>query len=273
MRNLIKFILANHFLILFVLIEFLAILLVVQHNQFHRARFVNLTRNISGGMYQRVDKLDTYFSLREVNESLSRENTMLKNLLARGEFDLGVDTSSSGSGIQQFLHIQAKVINNSVNKQHNYITLNKGRLHGIEPEMAVICDDGVVGVVKGVSEHFSTAISLLNVNLRISAKIKNNNYFGSINWNGKSDRILMLNEIPHHVKLQAGDTIVTSGYSVIFPEGVPIGVIERFEMKDGNFFDIYVRLIPEFRQLKYVHVVSNLMKDEQLLIEKSTQDD
>ena len=139
--------------------------------------------------------------------------------------------------------------------------------------MAVVSPNGIVGVVNGVSKRFSTVMSLLNTDLHISAKIKKNNYFGSLSWDGKNYREAILYEIPHHVPVSKGDTIITSGFSTIYPEGVLIGTIKDFEVKGGNFYEITVRLSTDFKNLTYVNLVSNLRKEEQIELEEQLEYD
>jgi rod shape-determining protein MreC len=236
---------------------------------------VGVFQNITGFYHSRVFSLAEYLDLRETNEKLARENTRLKNALERmyrGDemfFYKKEDTTYQ----QQYYMTSAKVINNSTNKQNNFLTLNKGSEHGIEPEMGVVSSEGVVGVVYGVSRRFSTVISLLNTSFRVSAKIKKNNYFGSLAWDGKNYHRAVLNEIPFHVEIRKGDTIITSGYSTIFPEGTMIGVIHDFHIKGGNFYEISVNLSTDFKNLTYVNMIRNLTRLEQTQLENSTSND
>jgi rod shape-determining protein MreC len=202
---------------------------------------------------------------------LNRENARLKNLLAES-FKETIDSSfiyNDSLYQQQYIYRTAKIINNSVNKQLNYITLNKGSLHGIEPEMAVVSVDGVVGVVKSVSNNYSTVISLLNNRLKVSAKFKKNDYFGSLSWDGVDYRKAKLYDIPFHVKVSVGDTIVTSSYSAVFPEGIVMGTVDEvIPSSGGNFQEIKVLLSNDFRSLSYVKVVGDLLKEERIILEE-----
>lgn len=176
--------------------------------------------------------------------------------------------------VRRYFYTQARVIKNSINKQYNYFTIDKGENDGIKPDMAVISYNGVAGIVHSTSEHYSTVISILNTKIGISAKIRKNEYFGSVIWNAKDYKKVILREIPNHVKLVIGDTVVTSGYSSIFPEGVPIGEISGFSgTSGGNFFEIEVKLLTNFKSLTYVYIVGNLLKEEQLNLEENKQND
>jgi len=271
MKSLIRFILRFHFFILFILIESIALSLTIQSNHFQRAKVVGFTQNLSGFYHSKVRSLTEYLNLREVNQKLSAENTRLNNILYQSyrSEDLFFFKQNDTVFHQQYYLTNAGVINNSVNKQHNFLTLNKGSEQGVQPDMAVTCSDGVVGVIFGVSKQFSTVISLLNTNLKISARLKNNTYFGSLGWDGKDYRTAILTDIPYHVKIQKGDTIVTSGYSAIFPEGILLGTIKDYNSEGGNFYIIRVNLSTDFKNLAYVNIISNLRKTEQLKLENS----
>ena len=185
------------------------------------------------------------------------------------------DTIHKGTAVVDtvFLFTPARIINNSVNKQQNYITLNKGRKHGIKEDQGILSTQGIVGVITSVSESYSTGLSLLNPRWSVSAKLKNSGYYGSLSWNGEDYQILDLLEIPFHVDLAIGDTIVTSGYSSIFPEGLMIGIIDAFKQPVGeNYYDIKVRLSTDFKSIRYVEVIENLKKDEIENLEKSIKD-
>ncbi|MGC9344556.1 MAG: rod shape-determining protein MreC, partial [Bacteroidales bacterium] len=167
----------------------------------------------------------------------------------------------------EYFYIPADVLNNSVNKQFNYITIDKGKVQGVEPEMAVITHGAVVGVVASVSNNFSTVIPLLNRNFRLGSKISRNDYFGILEWGGMNPEFARLREIPLHVDVARGDSIVTSGFSAIFPPGLDVGIIESFKVTDSNFYDIRVKLSVNFRNLTHVYVIGNIYREEQLELE------
>jgi rod shape-determining protein MreC len=202
------------------------------------------------------------------------ENIRLKNQLRTSFLYQGSITSTVRDTLyrQQYTFLEAEVVNNSTNKQNNYITINKGRKQGIKEEMGVISPLGVVGVVKSVSANFSTVISVLNQNQnQISVKFQKNDYFGNLVWEGKNHRYATMKEILHHVPVAVGDTIVTSGLSAIFPKGIMVGTVEDFEVKGGNFYEIKVKLANDFKQLTVVYVIKNYFKEEQLNLEEKTE--
>ena len=168
----------------------------------------------------------------------------------------------------------AMVINNSVNRQYNYITLNKGRKDGIRPDQGIMNSDGVVGLITNVSESFSVGFSLLNKRWGVSAKHKKSGTFGPISWDGNDYHYVNLNGIPFHVQLAVGDTIVTSSYSSVFPEGVLIGTVSEIEQPPGeNYYKIVIKLAVDFKALSYVEVIDNLKKEEIKSLESLRLDD
>lgn len=274
MRSLLNFLLRIHFLLLFILIEIFSVSLLVNNNNFQRARFVNFTRQLSGNYHQKLSDLKQYISLQEENKQLIEENTRLLNIIESTYKSDEIFFRNVNDTIynQRYFYTPAQVVNNSVNKKHNFITLNKGKEQGIKSEMAVVTSGSIVGVVKGVSQNFATVISLLNLDFKISAKVQKNSYFGSLIWDGKNYQTAVLNEIPLHADIQIGDTIITSGFSSIYPEGILIGYIDNFEEKSGSFYTIYVRLSTDFKQLKNVNIIGNLMQKEKLNIEQQMEE-
>jgi len=275
MKNLIQFLIRFHFIILFILIEIFALSIVFQNNNFQKAKVVTLIQNIKGIYHSKIFSVTEYLGLREINETLSAENTRLNNILQRAyrSDDIFFYKQDDPVYRQQYYMTGAKVLNNKINTQHNFLTLNKGSEQGIKPGMAVISSDGVVGVIYDVSKHYATVISLLNTRLNISAKFKKNDYFGALQWDGKSYQKAILNEIPYHVEINIGDSIITSGYSTIFPEGIQIGTVQDFRVKGGNFHEISVGLSTDFKKLRFVNIISNLKKKDQLDLENSFPDD
>ncbi len=275
MRSLINFLLRIHFLLLFFLIEVLSISLLVNNNHFHKAKFVNFTRELAGKLYQKSANIKQYMSLVDENERLLEENNRLLNIIESTYKSDEIFFRSMNDTIynQRYRYTPAKIVNNSVNKKHNFITLNKGSLQGLQPEMAVISNGNIVGVIKGVSKNYSTVISVLNLDFKVSAKVRKNEYFGSLSWDGSNYRKAILKEIPLHADIQVGDTIVTSGYSSIYPEGILIGFIKGFKEKGGSFYEVDVLLSTDFKNLNSVHVVGNLMQTEIFKLEKQTRED
>jgi rod shape-determining protein MreC len=277
MRNLLKLLYAYNNLILFVLLEGLAIFLIAENNYFQGTKLTQFSESVSGSFYKKIDNFKVYFSLKETNLILAKENVELKNKLAsirtiiKEKKDTLIDTLYK----QRYTYFSAKVINNSINKQYNYITLNKGAKDGIKPDMAVISPDGIVGIVIGVSQNFSTVLSVLNRDLTVDTKFKNSSFqstdHGPLNWNGINPDICLLTGILFHVKVKVGDTLVVNN-SHSFPEGIPVGIVKEFELKSDKYI-IKVKLANDFRRLNYVSVVDNLMRKEQKDLEQKFKHD
>jgi len=265
MRNLFRFLIRYYFFILYLVLQTVAILLLVQHHHFQRFFLVSSANFLSGQFYALTSGISTYFNLGQVNRQLAAENQKLMQI-TRGSF-LKTDTHlfvyQDTVLNRQYQYINAEVINNSINRRENFLTLNKGKRHGIEPHMGVITAKGVVGVVAHTTDRFSSVISLLHKDFNVSVRIKKNNHIGSLTWEGFNYRVATLNFIPSHVELAFGDTIVTSGYSVMFPEGIFVGTIQGHEVRPGdNFITAEVKLALDFNSVKYVMVVKNLKLDE-----------
>ena len=276
MWSLFRYLQRHHAFILFLLLEIIAFVLIFSNNDFQRAMYLNSANRISGSIYSKTSSIVDYFHLSSVNRELSEENSRLRQQLSH-YISSGTDPDTllrkQFADSLAYDYIPARVINNSVTRQHNYITLDKGARDGVEPDMGVVTPSGVAGVIIHTSESFSTAISLLNLRWNVSAKLKRNNYFGSLAWDGKDYRYALLNEIPFHVDLLKGDTIVSSGFSSIFPEGLKMGVVEDFKKEGGdNFYYIKVRLSVDFKSLSYVEIFRNTYKKEIEELEKLNSD-
>jgi rod shape-determining protein MreC len=255
--------------------EIFSFTLIFRYNRYQRAGVLNFSSSVQGFAYSKVFKFKGYLNLYKINQELVNENNLLHNQLDHYKQitrNSPVMDENHFPG-RKFTYIPARIINNSVNKQYNFLTLDRGKNHGVKPEMAVISSEGIVGVVYAVSGNFSTVISLLNRDFRLSAKIKKNNYFGSLTWEGISPHTALLSEIPYHVNVQRGDTIVTSGYSTIFPEGLLVGTVSAFEVEESNFFRIDVELSEDFNQLTHVYIINNLLIEEQSTLEEQFSDD
>jgi rod shape-determining protein MreC len=168
----------------------------------------------------------------------------------------------------QYIYVPAKVINAGTTKQKNYLTLNRGSLDGIEPNMAVIGQQGVVGIVRNASKHFSTVIPIINTSFELSIETKNDHHFGLLRWNGLDPQFAMVDDMAKHAKVSVGDSIVTRGSSAIFPPGMMVGVVEVVEEVPGsNFHKIDVKLATSFTSLNYVYVIKNTLREEQVKLE------
>ena len=269
MKEIIKLILKYHFTIIFILLEIVSFSLIIRHNEYQRAIFSESASTLFGNISLTISSIKDYFRLKEMNESLANENILLKNRLEKYEFLR--DTIIHGTVVQDSIpvyeYIGAKQVNATYNRTKNYITLNQGRKNGLQKEMAVCTPEGIVGLIQDLSDHFAVVIPLINVDSRISAKIKKNNYYGSLQWDGNDYAYSYLNDIPYHVEVNAGDTIVTSGLSKIFPEGIVVGYVESVDKETANFLKIKVKLAVDFKRINHVYVILNNKKNEQTSLE------
>ena len=269
MNEIIKLILKYHFTIIFILLEIVSFSLIIRHNEYQRAIFSESASTLFGNVSSTITSIKDYFRLKEMNESLANENILLKNRLE--EYELLRDTIIHGTVVQDSIpvyeYIGAKQVNATYNRTKNYITLNRGRKNGLQKEMAVCTPEGIVGLIQDLSDHFAVVIPLINVDSRISAKIKKNNYYGSLQWDGNDYAYSYLNDIPYHVEVNAGDTIVTSGLSKIFPEGIVVGYVESVDKETANFLKIKVKLAVDFKRINHVYVILNNKKNEQTSLE------
>ncbi len=276
MRNLIRFFAKNSFLFLFLFLEFIAFTLLVFNNNYQNSKFFNSSNFLIGNLYATVNNINDYFNLKEVNAELAEQNAKLQTQKISSFTKIFGNTVEVNDTVymQRYQYTSAKVINNSTNKRNNYITLDKGGINGIEAGMGVISANGVIGIVKNVSDNFCSVMSVLHEKNTVSAKIKNTGYFGPLVWELGNYREAQLKDIPNHVKLNVGDTIVTSGYSAIYPEGVLVGTIKEFDLpKGGNFYNITVEFSVDYKKLSHVYIVKNKQKEEQKQLEKITEEE
>ena len=269
MKEIIKLILKYHFTIIFILLEIVSFSLIIRHNEYQRAIFSESASTLFGNISTTITSIKDYFRLKEINESLAKENILLKNRLEAYEFlqDTIIQRTVVEGSIPVYEYIGAKQVNATYNRTKNYITLNRGRKNGLQKEMAVCTPEGIVGLIQDLSDHFAVVIPLINVDARISAKIKKNNYYGSLQWDGNDYAYSYLNDIPYHVEVNAGDTIVTSGLSKIFPEGIVVGYVESVDKVTANFLKIKVKLAVDFKRINHVYVILNNKKNEQTSLE------
>lgn len=250
--------------LLFILLEVIAMWLLVENNSPQGAAFFNSSNAVAGSILETQSDIRDFFSLAEANQALVVENSRLLEQLNSlkiepDSIELKLDSTLSA----QFEFKGARVISNSLRFAQNHLTLNKGSLDGIKPGMGIFNESGVVGRVKSVSRNYSVGISLLNNELLISSIIKSTGDFGTINWDGKDSQKAKLLYVPRHVQAQVGDTVITSGYSAVFPRNINIGVISNVvQSGDPNYLDIEVSLTTDFSKISYVYLVENTQAEE-----------
>lgn len=275
MNKIFEFFYRNLAFIVFFVLEVLAFLLVVNKNDLQRSVVFRTATTLSAWTYNVTNSVTDYFGLVEINKSLSEENARLRTEMSLIESKIALADSafSAIEALPEVSYLSAKVVYNSVYDLQNYIIINKGSAHGVEEDMGVFDAKGVVGVVQRVSENYAVVLPIINPSQVISAKIKDNDQLGAVVWNGGSPKKAKLQEIPSHVTAEAGDSVVTSGFSAIFPEGILIGVIDKVEHLEHTMFcDVDISLVVDFQSLSYVNVAINRNKEElynlQNLVEK-----
>lgn len=265
MQQLIFFIQRFKYFLFFLLLEFIAIGFIYTNLTFQKSKFVNSTNIIVGGLYELKSNVVDYFKLKSTNELLAAENAHLRNEIQRKYFLTSFNDSTvvdSTKYFQKFTFTFGKITNNSYHKDFNFLTLDIGKNQGIEKEMGVINSRGIIGVVDNVSNKYARIQSVLNKNSKINARLKNTNYFGSLEWNGENYQTVQLLDIPRQANLKIGDTIETDGKSAIFPEGILIGTISKINQGNSINNRVFVNLFNDMSNLGTVYVIKNFDKKE-----------
>ena len=265
MRNLLNFFLRYSSWFVFLFYALLSCYLLFTRNPYQHHVYLTSANAVASGIYEVTGNVTSYVGLRDINDDLQRRNAALdaEVVMPRTQNkhlrqDIPQDSLRSLGSVGRFEFVIASVINNSVIRPYNYITIDKGTADGLAPEMGVMDQNGVVGVTNVVGKHHSRIISLLNPNFRLSCKLRGNSAFGSLVWDGRNPSEALLEELPKQVRFHKGDTIITSGYSAMFPEGIPVGtVIGSTRGEDDNFHTLRIRLLTDFTTLSTVKVISN----------------
>ncbi len=259
MQRILLFLYSIRAFLLFIILETVAICLITSYNSPQGAVFFNSSNQITGKFLNTKEGFTSYFELASANDALAQKNAELLKQLEQLRVPVDSVHIPLDSAMESRHNFKAaKVINNSIRLNQNHITLNKGAKDGIKEGMGVFNEKGIVGRVKGVSNNFASVISLLHTDLLISSKIKSTDVFGSTQWDGKASNKAKLKYVPRHVQVQVGDTVITSGYNAVFPEGLLVGTID--DVKSGtetNYLDITIKLAANFSQLTYVYLVEN----------------
>ncbi|MFZ3274171.1 MAG: rod shape-determining protein MreC [Lutibacter sp.] len=272
MRRIIYLIKKFRYFLLFIILEILAFIIIIQDHSYHQSKFVNSANFFTGGLYDKANSINEFFHLRKDNQLLSEENARLKNLLEKRENTYAIDSFTvidTSQYFQKYDYSVAKIINNNYTKRNNFITLNKGANHGLTPDLGVVNSKGIIGVIKNVSANYATVLSILNSNSNINVRLKNSNHFGTLVWDGKDYNITQVIDIPRQAVVKAGDTIVTGGKSAIFPEGIEVGVVKDFKYAQNKYQIINILLFNDMSAIGEVQIVKNLHKDEQVTLEQS----
>jgi len=271
MREIIRFLERFNFLILFIFLEIISINLLIKHNYVHQYKTNYILSSLRNNILKISDKINEYTRLKKENRYLIEENNKLYKYYTFYQYYEPFDSSNinnifSNKIILEF--IPAHVVNITTNNQYNYITLKAGKKEGITKEMAIISHEGLVGHTIEVSDYFSIVLPIININYQVSAKLKKNNYSGVLTWDGKNYQYAVLKDIPIHANVKIGDTIVTSGFSTIYPEGILIGIVNNISTEEGIFLNIKIKLSTDFKKLCNVQIIKYPLKNEQKLLEQ-----
>lgn len=249
-------------LIVFLFLEGISFYLIITYNDSQAKIYHNSVNVISGTVANQASKIRGYFSLKEQNNILLKENAKLKAKLFNLVEKQGAKPEDLNLNIKEnqiFNLVSARVVNNSISLRNNFLSLNKGRKAGITENQGVIGENGVIGITKAVNDNYTTVMSIFNSQTKISARIKDKGYFGSLVWNNNGDvRFMTLNDIPKHVPIKLGDKVETSGYSNLFPSGILLGKIVGKRIPPGSStYELKVKLYQDMTKIKFAYVVIN----------------
>ena len=281
MRNLLDFLYKYYHWLVFILLEVVSVVLLFQYNSYQGSVWFSSASAVAGKVYELESKMTAYLSMAKENEELTMRNlyqerqlAQLRRLYAEATKDTTAAELKELEFLSQYKLIQAKVVENSIHKLENLITIDKGRKDGVEPDMGVACGNGIVGVVYLVSDHYSVVISALNAaSSRISCAIRGRGYFGYLHWYGGDPSVAYVEDVPRHAKFKLGEWVVTSGFSSIFPSGVQVGKIEQvYNSSDGLSYKLKVRLSTDFGNVRDVVVISDKSIAERAALMQAARD-
>lgn len=266
MQQLIFFIRKYKYFLYFLLLQIIAFSLTINNHSFHKSKFVSSANYITGGINNKTSSISEYLNLKSENTILVEENKQLKNKVEKLLFSIKNPVTSplkdTLNPFQQFEYVDGKTIANEYSKAYNYLTINRGKNHGIKPEMAVVNSKGIIGITDYSSNKYSRVQSILNKNSKINAKFKNSDHFGTLTWDSKNYNIVQLEDIPRQAVYKAGDTIITGGKSTIFPEGILIGIILENLESASALNVINIKLFNDMSNIGSIYTIKNFDKEE-----------
>lgn len=270
MKNLLFFFYKYYVFFMFFAFEVFALVVLFRFNNYQQASFLNYTASTSSSIYNAINSTTGYFNLKTQNDSLQAENARLRSQLLQSFYQNGFTATTVNDTMykQQYEYIPALVVNNSISKRNNYITIDKGSLHGIKRFDGVICPNGIVGIVWQVTPYYSLVQSVLNSKSSTGAKVKKTGDIGSVSWNGDNALLAQLSKVNNYVPVAIGDEIVSTAQSPSYPEDIAIGKIVKIDRNpEKSSYDITIVLHTPFSRLKSVYVVRNLFKEQQIAAE------
>lgn len=260
MYNLIRFIKKYNYIILFLILEALCILMLICNLPYQKRKLTNFGNNISGKIFKTKTNWTNYFYLKDENLLITDYNASLMSLIYQHPNDSLTKLENNSS---DYKFIPANIINNSIYRHNNYLLINKGKNDGIKKDMGVVCENGIVGKVANVSDNYASVISMLHPYTIVSARFKDNQHLANVCWNTHDYRYGTVKDIPLHLNPQKGDTLVTSGFSNVYPQDFMIGTIEEMVESDSKDFNTAkIRFSTNFSTLRHVFVIENLNQNE-----------
>jgi rod shape-determining protein MreC len=263
MQQIINFIIRNKNFLLSLLLFSISFVFTIQTHSYHKSKFINSANFLTGGIYNSINNFTGYLNLKSQNQILAEENRRLKMLLFNSENKKDSTYLDTVTYNDSYKFTLANVIRNTYSGANNFLLLNRGKNDGLKQDQGVISSKGIVGIVHSTSKHYATVISVLNTTNKISAQLKKTNHYGSLSWDAKSPHYIQLTDIQKIAPVKKGDTIITSGYSSIFPKGIPIGVINDFKLDAAeNYYEINIKLFNDMTNLEHVYIIENVDANE-----------
>lgn len=278
MKNLLDFLRKNFGNFVFVVLAILSIVLIYNNMSYPHFKLAKVSQVITGPCYEMRQSMTRHFNYAAENEDLVRQNILLlrkseANFIDKNDSLVEVKDTSSAKRVRLYDYSYAHVIHNTTHKKYNYIVIDKGAKDGVKPDMAVLSARGVVGVVDNVSENFASVVPLLHPDSRVSARLQSVNQIGTLIWEEGDPRHAYLVDIPQHLSVEVGDSVVTSGFSNVFPRDILIGTVSHVDNTNVSFLKIQVRLVTSFNNLNTVYLVKNLYQNELDTLKSSFKDE
>jgi rod shape-determining protein MreC len=268
MQQIIFFFIRNKNFLLFAILFIVSVFFTIQTHTFHSTKYISSANVVTGSIYSVRTDVTHYFGLEKENERLAQENMRLRKQLETLRENSSIPAADSALVPSKFIFRGAQVINNTYSRSKNYLTLDKGEMDGISIDMGVLASNGIVGIVNNTSARYATVQSILNTESQINVKLKKSNHFGSLVWNTKDPNLAQLVDVNRLAPVQFGDTIVTGGKSTIFPEGILVGTVMKYELGENDSYNIDVKLFNDMTSLDHVYVIENLDVNEIRSLEK-----
>ncbi len=273
MLNLVEFFIRYKYWFVFLLLEACSFIMLVRFNSHQGNVWFSTANTLVGNYYEMTGAVESYFNLGTVNAELSAENVQLRLRLSEMEERLArieADTVPHFADGRGYTLIDAQVVNTTLHRVNNLMTINRGEADGVRRDMPVVCSEGVVGVVSMVSEHFAIVIPLINTDSHVSCRLKSSQYFGTMQWHHGDATVSYVADIPRHAELEKGEVVETNGYSDIFPAGLPVGeVLDFTDSSDGMAYLLRVRLFADFATLRNVTVIGCEVNTERKQLEEN----